>query len=301
MYIQLTNVSKKIKSNDILKDINLRMESGKIYGFKGKNGCGKTMLMRAISGLIKVKGTVDINGQIIGKDIMFPPSIGLLIENPSFINNYTAFENLKTLASIRRRIDDNRIRETLTEIGLDPDDKRTFHKFSLGMKQRLGIAAAIMENPDIIILDEPINGLDPQGIAEVRDTIQRLQKERNMTICISSHILEELSKIATDYGIIHNGSLLQELTREELMRRCSERMELTLADPKLAIPVLDAMGFTNYQVTDKEHIHIFERLNESAALNMELAKAGIPVKGLSITSEELETYFLNLTGGASHA
>ena len=301
MYIQLTNVSKKIKSNDILKDINLRMESGKIYGFKGKNGCGKTMLMRAISGLIKVKGTVDINGQIIGKDIMFPPSIGLLIENPSFINNYTAFENLKTLASIRRRIDDNRIRETLTEIGLDPDDKRTFHKFSLGMKQRLGIAAAIMENPDIIILDEPINGLDPQGIAEVRDTIQRLQKERNMTICISSHILEELSKIATDYGIIHNGSLLQELTREELMRRCSERMELTLADPKLAIPVLDAMGFTNYQVTDKEHIHIFERLNESATLNMELAKAGIPVKGLAITSEELETYFLNLTGGSSHA
>ena len=232
---------------------------------------------------------------------MFPPSIGLLIENPSFINNYTAFENLKTLASIRRRIDDNRIRETLTEIGLDPDDKRTFHKFSLGMKQRLGIAAAIMENPDIIILDEPINGLDPQGIAEVRDTIQRLQKEKNMTICISSHILEELSKIATDYGIIHNGSLLQEITREELIRRCSERIELTLDHPKQAIPVMDSMGFTNYQVTDKEHIHIFERLNESAALNMELAKSGIPVKGISITSEELETYFLNLTGGADHA
>ena len=178
--------------------------------------------------------------------------------------------------------------------------KKTKH-FSLGMKQRLGIGLALVGEPDLLILDEPINGLDPQGIAEVRDTIQRLQKERNMTICISSHILEELSKIATDYGIIHNGSLLQELTREELMRRCSERMELTLTDPKLAIPVLDAMGFTNYQVTDKEHILIFERLNESAALNMELAKAGIPVKGLSITSEELETYFLNLTGGASHA
>ena len=123
----------------------------------------------------------------------------------------------------------------------------------------------------------------------------------HMTICISSHILEELSKIATDYGIIHNGSLLQEITREELMRRCSERMELTLDHPKLAIPVLDSMGFTNFQVTDKEHIHIFERLNESAVLNMELAKAGIPVKGISITSEELETYFLNLTGGTDHA
>ena len=122
-----------------------------------------------------------------------------------------------------------------------------------------------------------------------------------MTICISRHILEELSKVATDYGIIHNGSLLQEITREELIRRCSERIELTLDNPKQAIPVMDSMGFTNYQVTDKEHIHIFERLNESAALNMELAKSGIPVKGISITSEELETYFLNLTGGADHA
>ena len=122
-----------------------------------------------------------------------------------------------------------------------------------------------------------------------------------MTICISSHILEELSKIATDYGIIHNGSLLQEITQEELMKRCSERMELTLDHPKQAIPVLDYMGYTNYQVTDKEHIHIFERLNESAAVNMELAKAGIPVKGITITNEELETYFLNLTGGADHA
>ena len=122
-----------------------------------------------------------------------------------------------------------------------------------------------------------------------------------MTICISSHILEELSKIATDYGIIHNGSLLQEITQEELMKRCSERMELTLDHRKQTIPVLYSMGFTNYQVTDKEHIHIFERLNESAAVNMELAKAGIPVKGITITNEELETYFLNLTGGADHA
>lgn len=206
MYIQLTNVSKKIKSNDILKDINLRMESGKIYGFKGKNGCGKTMLMRAISGLIKVKGTVDINGQIIGKDIMFPPSIGLLIENPSFINNYTAFENLKTLASIRRRIDDNRIRETLTEIGLDPDDKRTFHKFSLGMKQRLGIAAAIMENPDIIILDEPINALDDTGTEQIRDILIR-HRERGALIIIACHDADELNFLSDEIIEIVQGQI----------------------------------------------------------------------------------------------
>ena len=153
----------------------------------------------------------------------------------------------------------------------------------------------------MLVLDEPINGLDPQGIVEVRDTIQKLRDERNMTIIISSHILEELSKIATDYGIIHKGMLMQELTREELMNRCGERIEVTLDQPEQALPVLDAMGFADYQVTDKEHIYIFERLNESAQLNMELAKAGIPVKGISITSEELETYFLNLTGGAKDA
>ena len=171
MYIELKNVSKKIKGIDILDDVSLRMESGKIYGFRGKNGSGKTMLMRAIAGLIKVTGTVDIDGKILGKDEMFPPSIGILIENPSFISNYTGFENLKTLASIRERIDDNKIRQTLTEVGLEPDDKRTFKKYSLGMKQRLGIAAAIMEDPDIIILDEPINALDDSGTEQVRQII----------------------------------------------------------------------------------------------------------------------------------
>ena len=122
-----------------------------------------------------------------------------------------------------------------------------------------------------------------------------------MTIIISSHILEELSKIATHYGIIHNGSLIQELTREELMTRCSERMELELDYPEQALPILDKMGFTNYQVVNQSTIHIYERLNESAAVNMELSKSGVPVKGIGITNEELENYFLNLTGGARNA
>ena len=207
MYIQLTNVSKKIKSNDILKDINLRMESGKIYGFKGKNGCGKTMLMRAISGLIKVKGTVDINGQIIGKDIMFPPSIGLLIENPSFINNYTAFENLKTLASIRRRIDDNRIRETLTEIGLDPDDKRKVKKYSLGMKQKLNIAQAVMEHPKLLLLDEPTNGLDKESIERFYEVLKKLKDEGSLII-IASHINEDLNALCDEIIEVEEGRLV---------------------------------------------------------------------------------------------
>ena len=281
--LETRNLTKQYGHHKAVDSVNMHIKKGAIYGFIGRNGAGKTTCLKMISGLSKPTcGEIEMFGYK-GKDLKKVRSrIGCLIEAPGLYGNMTAYENLNIKCKL---------------FGIK---KKTKH-FSLGMKQRLGIGLALVGEPDLLVLDEPINGLDPQGIAEIRDTIQRLQKEKNMTICISSHILEELSKIATDYGIIHNGSLLQEITREELIRRCSERIELTLDHPKQAIPVMDSMGFTNYQVTDKEHIHIFERLNESAALNMELAKSGIPVKGISITSEELETYFLNLTGGADHA
>ena len=283
MLLETRNLTKQYGHHKAVDSVNMHIKKGAIYGFIGRNGAGKTTCLKMISGLSKPTcGEIEMFGYK-GKDLQKVRSrIGCLIEAPGLYGNMTAYENLNIKCKL---------------FGIK---KKTKH-FSLGMKQRLGIGLALVGEPDLLVLDEPINGLDPQGIAEIRDTIQRLQKEKNMTICISSHILEELSKIATDYGIIHNGSLLQEITREELIRRCSERIELTLDHPKQAIPVMDSMGFTNYQVTDKEHIHIFERLNESAALNMELAKSGIPVKGISITSEELETYFLNLTGGADHA
>ena len=226
--------------------------------------------------------------------------IGCLIEAPGLYENMTAYENLKTKCLFCGIHKKGYIEDILDTVGLGDTGKKQTKHFSLGMKQRLGIGLALVGEPDLLVLDEPINGLDPQGIAEVRDTLHRLQQERNMTILISSHILEELSKIATDYGIIHDGTLLQELTKEELMRRCSERIEITLDIPERAIPVLDRLGFTQYQVTDKTHIQVYERLNESAGLNMELTKAGIPVRGITITSEELESYYLNLTGGVSN-
>lgn len=187
----------------------------------------------------------------------------------------------------------DRILET---VGLSNVGKKKVGHFSLGMKQRLGIGLALIGEPDLLLLDEPINGLDPQGIVEVRDTILRLKEERNMTILISSHLLEELSKIATDYGIIHKGSLLQELTREELMKHCSERIEILADNPELVLPILEQLGFMDYQVVDRKKIYVFERLEDSAILNMELAKAGIMIRSISIASEELESYFLNLTG-----
>ncbi|MGN0340903.1 MAG: ABC transporter ATP-binding protein [Lachnospira sp.] len=207
MFIELTNVSKTIKGTVVLDNINLRMESGKVYGLKGKNGSGKTMLMRAICGLISTDGTVNINGEILGKEISFPRSIGVLIENPSFISNYTGFKNLKVLASIQNRINDEDIKNALIKVQLDPDDKRTYRKYSLGMKQKLGIAAAFMENPDIIILDEPINALDEAGAKQVHKILEE-QKSRGAIIIIACHDREELEMLSDEIIEISEGKIV---------------------------------------------------------------------------------------------
>ena len=302
LLLQTRNLTKQYGRHRAVDDVNMHIKKGAIYGFIGRNGAGKTTCLKMISGLSTPSyGEIEMFGYK-GKDLQKVRSrVGCLIEAPGLYGNMSAYENLNIKCKLTGIKKKGYIEELLKTVGLDTvGEKKTKH-YSLGMKQRLGIALALVGEPDLLILDEPINGLDPQGIVEVRETIQKLAKERGMTICISSHILEELSKLATDYGIIHNGCLVQELTREELMKKCSERIELTLDNPKQAIAVLDDMGFSNYQVIDKEHIHIFERLGESASLNMELAKAGIPVKGISITSEELENYFLRLTGGDNRA
>lgn len=208
MYIKITDVNKTIKKAPILRDINLEFTGGKVYGLRGKNGSGKTMLMRAICGLITPdSGIIDIDGKILGKDISFPESIGVLIENPAFIGNYTGFKNLKVLASIQNRIGDEQIRKALEDIGLDPDDKRTYRKYSLGMKQKLGIAAAVMENPDIIILDEPINALDEVSVEKVHDILEE-QKKRGAVIIIACHDKEELDQLSDVIIEISDGRII---------------------------------------------------------------------------------------------
>lgn len=209
MTLKIKNVSKIIKKVKILDNINLELTGGKVYGLKGKNGSGKTMLMRTVCGFITpTEGTVEIDGRVLGKDMAFPESIGVLIENPSFINNYTGFKNLKVLASIQNKIDDDRIREVLTQVGLDPDDKRTYKKYSLGMKQKLGIAAAYMENPDIIILDEPINALDEAGALKVHEILEE-QKKRGALIIIACHDKEELESLSDEIIEIYEGKIVK--------------------------------------------------------------------------------------------
>lgn len=205
--VRLEDYCKSFKSAEVLKNINLTLESGKVIGLKGKNGSGKTMLMRAISGLIlPTSGKVYINNKELGRQISFPPSIGILIENPSFISNYTGFKNLKILASIQNRISDDEIRDAIRKVGLDPDDKRTFKKYSLGMKQRLGIAAAIMERPDIVILDEPINALDEAGAGLIKGLLDEL-KANGSLIIIACHDTEELNYLSDEIYEIYDGEI----------------------------------------------------------------------------------------------
>lgn len=206
--IEIVDMSKKIKGNVVLQDINMKLVSGNIYGFRGQNGCGKTMLMRCICGLIiPTSGKVVINGEELHKDIKIPKSIGALIENPSFLPQYTGFKNLKMLASLTGNIKDDEIILALERVGLDPDDKRNYKKYSLGMKQKLGIANAIMGEPDIIVLDEPINALDEESVENVKKVLLELQ-EKDKLIVIACHDREELEYLSNVIYEIRSGRVV---------------------------------------------------------------------------------------------
>ena len=205
--IEITDLVKDIKGKRIIDHVTLHLESGKITGLKGVNGSGKTMLMRLVCGLITpTSGSIVINGKRLGKDITFPESVGILIENPAFLDAYSGFENLKLLASIKHRIGPEEIRQTIARVGLDPDDKKKYRKYSLGMKQRLGIAAAVMEGPDIIILDEPTNALDSDGVAMLKEILHD-QRERGALVLISCHDLPTLQELSDEIYLMESGAL----------------------------------------------------------------------------------------------
>ncbi|MBO7449461.1 MAG: ATP-binding cassette domain-containing protein [Clostridiales bacterium] len=211
--IKIEDLSKSIKGALILDKVSITLTSGKIYGLRGKNGSGKTMLMRAMSGLlIPDSGSVIINGKTLHKDISFPESIGILIENPAFLPQYTGFKNLKLLAGLTGDISDDEIRTALDRVGLDPEDKRTYRKYSLGMKQKLGIANAIMGEPDIIILDEPINALDEESVKKIKKVLLEI-RDKDKLIIIACHDREELEYLSDIIYEIKDGSIVD---RKEL-------------------------------------------------------------------------------------
>ena len=214
MNIKISHVSKIIKNNPVIKDISMELQSGAVYGFKGINGSGKTMLMRLISGLIRPsQGEISMNGKILGKDISFPNSIGVFLENPAFLDAYSGFNNLKLLASIKSVASDDDIRNTLLRVGLDPDSNKKYKKYSLGMKQRLGIAAAIMEKPEIVILDEPTNSLDEDGVDLVKHIV-RNEKERGALVIVSCNDEEILKCMSVEVFLLEQGRLIGHITEE---------------------------------------------------------------------------------------
>lgn len=208
MLIEVEGVSKNIGRRCVIDNISLKLESSKIWGFKGINGSGKTMLMRLIAGLIKPdKGRIIIDGKVLWRDISFPESVGILIESPTFLDGLTGFKNLKTLASIKNIITDNDIRKSLSDVGLDPDLSKKYKAYSLGMKQRLGIAAAIMERPEVILLDEPTNALDGEGIELVKALIER-ERNRGALVVVSCHDESIISELSDEIVYLSEGKII---------------------------------------------------------------------------------------------
>ena len=298
------NISKQYKHVMAVDSVSLHVKKGDIYGFIGRNGAGKTTTLKILSGLARpTSGSFTIFGKSDDelRRSNFFSRIGILIENPGLYTDMSAYDNLKMKCLYAGIKDEAYIGSLLTLVGLDRGNRRHVRNYSMGMKQRLGIAMAMIGDPEILFLDEPINGLDPQGIAEIRETLLKLNKEKGLTIIISSHILEELSKIATHYGIINGGKLIAELTAEELSSRCESRIVFKLQDIQGACNILANMGITRFRAVDPTTIHIYERLDEIAQTGMALAKADILVSGLWIESAGIEEFFFNMTGGVHNA
>ena len=296
LIVSTTNLTKVFGKKKAVDGVSLHITKGSLYGFIGRNGAGKTTFMKMISGLAtQTSGEIELFGEKGLKSDAMRSRIGTLIEAPGLYPNMTAYQNLKLKTICAGINKPGYIEELLELVGLTDAAKLKTKKFSLGMKQRLGIAMALIGEPDILVLDEPINGLDPQGIVEVRDTLLKLSKERNMTILISSHILEELSKIATHYGIINNGKLIAEMTRDELFAKCEEKVEIKVKDAKLACPVLDSLNLNNYKMIDNETIELYEGLDRVSEISTALVSKGIQLNGISTKSENLEDFYLNIT------
>lgn len=298
------NITKKYGEQLAVDNVNMTIKKGDIYGFIGKNGAGKTTLIRLITGLIhKSGGEIELLGANEENELNKARTmVGSLIETPSFYTNMTARENLEVSRLVRNIPGKKCIDEVLELVGLKDVEKKKVKNFSLGMRQRLGIANALMGNPKLLILDEPINGLDPMGIVEIRELLKKINKEKDMTILISSHILSELSELATTYGIISNGKLIEEITAKQLSEKCRQYIDLRVDDTARAVILLEReLGISDYEVLEDSNIKVFSNLDNVGEINSLLSRSGIIVESISVKGENLEEYFMNKVGGVLNA
>lgn len=298
------NLSKKYGSQLAVNNVNMTIKKGDIYGFIGQNGAGKTTLIRLITGLIhRTSGEIEILGASENNELdQARTMVGSLVETPAFYGNMTARENLEVSRLVRNIAGKQCIDEVLELVGLVNIEKKKVKNFSLGMKQRLGIANALLGKPRFLILDEPVNGLDPVSIVEIRELLKKVNKENDTTILVSSHILGELSELATCYGIINNGELVEEFSAEELKERCKQYIELQVSDVKKAVVLLEeALNTTNYAVLPNNLIKVYSHLNSIGKINTLLSTNGVEVQKSVLKGQNLEEYFINIVGGARNA
>lgn len=297
--LRTENISKVYGTHRAVKQISMNIEKGAIYGFIGKNGAGKTTFMRMVAGLATpTEGSMELFGS---KDLEKQRKrMGTLIEHSGVYPNMTARENLEIVRRSLGIIEKNAVDEMLTFVGLGETGKKKVKNFSMGMKQRLGIAISLLCNPDFLILDEPINGLDPEGIKEIRELLIKLNRDRGITILISSHILGELSKIATHYGIIRDGELIEEFEAGNLQERCRRCQKIIVDNDELAVSLLEEkLDIHNYDVPKQGVIRVFENFELQEQMNRELILGGVNIKESYMAGQDLEGYFMDLLGGGS--
>jgi len=293
--IETNNLSKIYYKNKVVNSVDMHVEKGKIYGLLGKNGAGKTTTMCMLLNLTyPSEGDIFLFGKNVNNHSNeIYSNIGSIIETPGFYENLTAFENLKIISKIRGDFNSNNINSVLQMVNLDNDKSKKFKDFSLGMKQRLGIAAAIMHSPELLILDEPINGLDPFGIKEIRTLLKRLSHEFGITILISSHILSEIENIADVIGFMDNGILIEEISKDELYTRLDKFVEFEVSDIDLAVDIfkkLELKENKDYAVKG-DMLCLYTHLNLRDKFNALFVKAGIDVKKVNLREENLEDFF----------
>ncbi|WNS43706.1 ABC transporter ATP-binding protein [Paenibacillus sp. MMS20-IR301] len=298
--IELCGLTKRYKSKAAVRNADLKIYRGEIVGIIGKNGAGKSTLLKMIGGLIyPTSGELHFFNRAAAGDQSFFERMGVLIEDAGLYPNVSAYENLNLLAiAYGLRDKDREIERLLQLVGLDSKSTAKVKGYSMGMKQRLGIAVALLGSPDVLILDEPINGLDPQGIVEIRQLILELN-QTGLTILISSHILEELSKIATRYVIIHQGEFVQVITKDELQQSCEERIEIILEEASMALPVLEReLEIRNFKVIGNGAVYVYDGHVQIRQIVKVLAEHGVMVDSITKQKQSLEQYFLEITGSA---
>ena len=301
--LETKGLTKVYGQKEAARDVSLHVPAGKIYGLIGRNGAGKTTIMRMISGLsVPTRGSYSLFGRTGHEMEKMLKHVGVLIESPGLYSRFSGYENLKIKCIGMGISPKGYVEELLKTIGLEgADRKKPAGSYSLGMRQRLGIGLALVGDPKMLVLDEPINGLDPQGIAEIRQLLVRLRDEKGMTVMVSSHILDELAKVADCYGIINEGTLLDEFSAEELHRRSGRFIRIRTDDSAATVRVLKEIGVEQIREEEDGSLAVSEQMENTAAMSKAIVEAGIALQEICLNSVSLEDYYLGVTGGGRHA